>query len=60
MAREPAAAAESQRLEAELALTFKEMVQRLIAALGHPATAGDPLLSLPPPISGKTWSGRAR
>jgi nanoRNase/pAp phosphatase (c-di-AMP/oligoRNAs hydrolase) len=46
--------------EAELALTFKEMVQRLITALGHPATAGDPLLSLPPPISGKTWSGRAR
>jgi nanoRNase/pAp phosphatase (c-di-AMP/oligoRNAs hydrolase) len=46
--------------EAELALTFKEMVQRLITALGHPATAGDPLLSLPPPSSGKTWSGRAR
>ena len=46
--------------EAELALTFKDMVQRLIAALGHPATAGDPLLSLPPPSSGKTWSGRAR
>ena len=41
-------------------MTFKDMVQRLLAALGHPVTPGDPLLSLPPPTGGKTWSGRAR
>jgi len=46
--------------EAELAVSFKEIVQRLLAALGHAITPGDPLLSLPPPVGGKTWSGRAR
>ena len=46
--------------EAELAVTFQDMVQRLLAALGHSVTPGDPLLSLPPPTGGKTWSGRAR
>ena len=46
--------------EAQLAATFKDMVQRLLAAIGHAATTGDPLLTLPPPIGGKTWSGRAR
>jgi hypothetical protein len=46
--------------EAELALSFKEMVQRLLTAIGHSVTPGDPLLSLPPPAGGKTWSGRAR
>jgi hypothetical protein len=35
------------------------MVQRLLAALGHAAIPGEPLLSLPPPSGGKTWSGRA-
>ena len=39
--------------EAELAVAFKDMVQRLLAALGHAITPGDPLLSLPPPIGGK-------
>jgi nanoRNase/pAp phosphatase (c-di-AMP/oligoRNAs hydrolase) len=46
--------------EAQLAVTFKDMVQRLLAALGHPADPGDPLLSLPAPSGGKIWSGRAR
>ena len=46
--------------EAELALSFNEMVQRLLAALGQTVLQGDPLLSLPPPNAGKTWSGRAR
>jgi nanoRNase/pAp phosphatase (c-di-AMP/oligoRNAs hydrolase) len=46
--------------EAELAVAFKDMVQRLLAALDHEITPGDPLLSLPPPIGGKTWSGRSR
>jgi nanoRNase/pAp phosphatase (c-di-AMP/oligoRNAs hydrolase) len=46
--------------EAQLAVTFKDMVQRLLAALGHATMPGDPLLSLPPPSGGKTWSGRAR
>jgi nanoRNase/pAp phosphatase (c-di-AMP/oligoRNAs hydrolase) len=45
--------------EAQLAVTFKDMVQRLLAALGHATMPGDPLLSLPPPSGGKTWSGRA-
>jgi nanoRNase/pAp phosphatase (c-di-AMP/oligoRNAs hydrolase) len=45
--------------EAQLAVAFKDMVQRLLTAIGHAATPGDPLLSLPPPASGKTWSGRA-
>ena len=48
------------RREAELAVAFKDMVQRLLAALDHAITPGDPLLSLPPPSGGKTWSGRAR
>jgi len=46
--------------EAHLAVAFKDMVQRLLAALGRPEAPGDPLLSVPPPSSGKTWSGRAR
>jgi hypothetical protein len=45
--------------EAQLAVVFKEMVQRLMGALDHAVTPGDPLLSLPPPSGGKTWSGRA-
>jgi nanoRNase/pAp phosphatase (c-di-AMP/oligoRNAs hydrolase) len=46
--------------EAELAMSFNEMVQRLLETLGRPVVQGDPLLSLPPPAGGKTWSGRAR
>ena len=46
--------------EAELAVSFKDIVQRLLTALDHEITPGDPLLSVPPPIGGKTWSGRAR
>jgi len=46
--------------EAELAVSFKEIVQRLLTALNRSITPGDPLLSLPPPMGGKTWSGRAR
>jgi len=46
--------------EAQLAVAFKDIVRRLIATLGHAETPGDPLLSLPAPIGGKTWSGRAR
>jgi nanoRNase/pAp phosphatase (c-di-AMP/oligoRNAs hydrolase) len=44
--------------EAQLAVAFKDIVQRLIATLGHAEIPGDPLLSLPAPIGGKTWSGR--
>jgi len=46
--------------EAELAVSFKEIVQRLLTALDHPITPGEALLSLPPPAAGKTWTGRAR
>jgi hypothetical protein len=41
-------------------MSFNEMVQRLLETLGRPVVQGDPLLSLPPPAGGKTWSGRAR
>ena len=33
--------------EAKLAETFQEMVRRLIETLGHPQTAGEPLLRAP-------------
>jgi nanoRNase/pAp phosphatase (c-di-AMP/oligoRNAs hydrolase) len=46
--------------EAELAVSFNQIVQRLLAALDREITPGDPLLSLPTPTGGKTWSGRAR
>jgi nanoRNase/pAp phosphatase (c-di-AMP/oligoRNAs hydrolase) len=44
--------------EAALAATFDDMVRRLLEVLGHPVSAGEPLLRLPPKRNAKTWSGR--